>query len=309
MRVIITGGTGLIGTALSNSLIQDGHEAIILSRDPSRYSLPDGASGAKWDGKTAVSWGHLVNEADAIVNLAGENLAGNGLLPTRWSDERKQLLRQSRLDAGRAVVEAVSAAERKPRVVIQASGIDYYGALADEIVTEDSPAGSGFLADLTVEWEASTAAVSQQGVRHVSLRTGVVLSAEGGPLKTIALPFKFFAGGPLGGGKQWMSWIHIADEVAAIRFLLEEETAVGPFNLCAPEPLTNKAFGQTIGRVMGRPAIVPAPAFAMRLALGEVADVVLNGRRALPQKLQALGFTFQFPTAQAALTDLLTIVN
>lgn len=309
MRVIITGGTGLIGTALSQSLIQDGHETIILSRDPSRYNLPPGATGAKWDGKTAVSWGHLVNEADAIVNLAGENLAGSGLLPTRWSAERKQLLRQSRLDAGRAVVEAVTAAERKPRVVIQASGIDYYGDLADEIVTEKSPAGSGFLADLTVEWEASTAAVTQQGVRHVSIRTGVVLSAEGGPLKTITLPFKFFVGGPLGSGKQWMSWIHIADEVAAIRFLLEEETAVGPFNLCSPEPLTNKAFSQAVGRAMGRPAFVPVPAFALRLALGEVADVVLNGRRALPKKLQERGFTFQFPTADSALQDLLTIGN
>lgn len=309
MRVIITGGTGLIGTALSKSLAQDGHEAIVLSRDPSRYTLPPGVRGETWDGKTAVSWGHLVNEADAIVNLAGENLAGSGLLPTRWSAERKQLLRQSRLDAGRAVVEAVTAAERKPRVVIQASGIDYYGDLADEIVTEASPAGSGFLADLTVEWEASTAAVAQQGARHVSIRTGVVLSAEGGPLKTIALPFKFFAGGPLGSGKQWMSWIHVADEVAAIRFLLEEETAVGPFNLCAPEPLTNKAFSQAVGRAMGRPAFMPAPAFALRLALGEVADVVLNGRRALPKKLQDLGFTFQFPTANSALQDLLTIGN
>jgi uncharacterized protein len=309
MRVIITGGTGLIGTALSQSLIQDGHETIILSRDPSRYNLPPGAIGAKWDGKTAVSWGHLVNEADAIVNLAGENLAGSGLLPTRWSAERKQLLRQSRLDAGRAVVEAVTAAERKPRVVIQASGIDYYGDLADEIVTEKSPAGSGFLADLTVEWEASTAAVTQQGVRHVAIRTGVVLSAEGGPLKTITLPFKFFVGGPLGSGKQWMSWIHIADEVAAIRFLLEAETAVGPFNLCAPEPLTNKAFSQAVGRAMGRPSFLPIPAFALRLALGEVADVVLNGRRALPKKLQERGFTFQFPTADSALQDLLTIVN
>ena len=309
MRVIITGGTGLIGTALSQSLIRDGHRVIILSRDPSRYSLPSGATGAKWDGKTAVSWGHLVNEADAIVNLAGENLAGSGLLPTRWSEQRKHLLRQSRLDAGQAVLQAVAAAERKPRVVIQASGIDYYGALADETVTEASPPGSGFLADLTVAWEASTAAVTQQGVRHVSIRTGVVLSAEGGPLKTIALPFKFFAGGPLGSGKQWMSWIHIADEVAAIRYLLEEETAVGPFNLCAPEPLTNKAFSQAVGRAMGRPAFMPAPAFALRLALGEVADVVLDGRRALPQKLQDLGFTFQFPTADSALQDLLTIGN
>jgi uncharacterized protein len=305
MQVIITGGTGLIGTALSKSLVQEGHEVIVLSRNPERYHLPPGVRGEKWDGKTAVSWGHLVNETDAIVNLAGENLAGSGRLPSRWTAARKQLLRQSRLDAGQAVVEAVSAAAHKPAVVVQSSGIDYYGALADQVVTETAPPGDSFLARLSVDWEASTAAVTQQGVRHVVIRTGVVLSAEGGPLETIVLPFKFFAGGPLGNGRQWMSWIHLADAVAAIRFLLLSETAVGPFNLCAPEPLSNKAFSQAVGRAMGRPAILPTPAFVLRLALGEVADVVLDGRRAQPQRLQELGFTFQYPDAASALHHLL----
>ena len=306
MRVIITGGTGLIGGALAKSLAADGHEVIVLSRNPQAHKLPDGVKAAQWDGQTAVSWGHLADGADAVINLAGENLAGNGLLPARWTAERKRRILQSRLDAGRAVVEAVTAAARKPRVVVQSSGIDYYGARDDEFITEASPAGKdGFLANVTVDWEASTAAVAAQGVRQIIIRTGVVFSAEGGPFKTLVLPFKFFAGGPLGSGRQWMSWIHLEDEVRAIRFLLEQETAVGPYNLCAPQPLTNRDMAKTIGKVMGRPSFIPAPAFVLRLLLGEVADVVLDGRRAQPQRLQEMGFVFHYPDAQTAVRDLL----
>lgn len=306
MKIIVTGGTGLIGESLCRSLAADGHEVIVLSRNPAAYTLPAAVRAEKWDAKTAVGWGHLANGADAIINLAGENLAGSGLLPTRWSEARKRRIRQSRLDAGAAVVEAVTAATVKPRVVIQSSGIDYYGALADEIVTEASPAGrDGFLADLTVEWEASTAAVAAQGVRHVVIRTGVVFSDEGGPLQTIVFPFKLFVGGPIGGGRQWMSWIHLEDEVRAIRFLLEQETAVGPFNLCAPAPLTYGALSKEVGRALGRPSWMPAPAFALRLLLGEVAEVVLSGRRALPRRLEELGFTFRYPAVADALHDLL----
>ncbi len=306
MRVIITGGTGLIGGALAKSLAADRHEVIVLSRNPGAHQLPDGVKGAQWDGKTAVSWGHLADGADAIINLAGENLAGNGLLPARWTAERKRRILQSRLDAGSAVVAAVTAVARKPRVVIQSSGIDYYGARADEFITEASPAGKdGFLANVTVDWEASTAAVTAQGVRQIIIRTGVVFSAAGGPFKTLVLPFKFFAGGPLGSGRQWMSWIHLEDEVRAIRFLLEQETAVGPYNLCAPQPLTNRDMAKTIGQVMGRPSFIPAPAFALRLLLGEVAGVVLDGRRALPQRLQEMGFEFRYPDAQTAVQNLL----
>ncbi|MBK8987316.1 MAG: TIGR01777 family protein [Chloroflexi bacterium] len=306
MRIIITGGTGLIGGALAQSLAKDGHEVIVLSRNPGGHSLPTGVRAAKWDGKTAVSWGHLADGADAIVNLAGENLAGSGLLPSRWTAERKQRILQSRLDAGKAVVEAITAAAHKPKVVIQSSGVDYYGALTDQIVTEASPPGrDGFLANVTIDWEASTTAVSAQGVRQVVIRSGVVFSAEGGPFQTLVLPFKFFAGGPLGSGRQWMSWIHLEDEVRAIRFLLERDTAVGAYNLCAPQPLTYREMAKVVGRVMKRPSFVPAPAFALRLLLGEVADVVLNGRRALPQRLQEAGFTFCYPEAQTAVQNLL----
>ena len=306
MRVIITGGTGLIGAALAQSLAKDGHEVIVLSRNPGSHSLPNGVRAEKWDGKTAVSWSHLADGADAIVNLAGENLAGSGLLPSRWTAERKQRIRQSRLDAGQAVVEAVTAVTNKPRVVIQASGVDYYGALADEVVTETSPPGKdGFLANVTIDWEAATAAVTAQGVRQVVIRSGVVFSRDGGPFKTLIFPFKLFAGGPLGNGRQWLSWIHLEDEVRAIRFLLEQETAVGAYNLCAPQPLTYRDMAKVVGKVMKRPSFVPAPAFALRLLLGEVADVVLNGRRALPSRLEEAGFTFRYPDAETAVQNLL----
>lgn len=305
MRIIISGGTGLIGTELSKSLAADGHEVIVLSRNPEGKSLPDGVRGEKWDGKTAVSWGHLADGADAIINLAGENIAGSGTLPARWTKERKARILNSRVNAGNAVVEAVVAAQNKPRLVIQSSGIDYYGNVPNGVVTEDSPPGNdSFLAKVTIPWENSTAAVEQEGVRRVIIRTGVVL-AEEGSLESMALPFKFFAGGPVGDGKQWLAWIHIQDVVSAIRFLLENDEASGPYNLCAPEPMQYKEFSKAMGAVMGRPAIVPAPAFAMKLVMGEAADLVLNGRRAVPKRLLDAGFTFEFSDIKSALQDLL----
>ena len=306
MRIIITGGTGLIGAALANSLAADGQEVVVLSRNPARHNFPAGIRGEKWDGKTAAGWGHLADGAAAIVNLAGEPIAGSGLLPSRWTDERKRRIRQSRIDAGTAVSQAIAAASQKPQCLIQSSGVDYYGNVkGDQVITEASPNGRGFLADVTVDWENSTAGVEAMGVRRVIIRSGIVLSMESGALPITVLPFKFFVGGPLGNGQQWWPWIHVEDEVRAIRFLLADETAVGPYNLCTPDPRQNKAFAQTIGRIMNRPAIFPAPAFAIKLALGEIAAIVLHGRRAIPKKLQAAGFTFQYPDLEAALQDIL----
>jgi hypothetical protein len=305
-RVIITGGAGQIGRALATELVFGGYEVVVLSRNPGRVrGLPGGVQAAGWDGRTAQGWGGLADGALAIVNLAGENLAGGGFLPLRWTPERKQLLRASRLAAGQAVVQAVAAAQIKPRVVIQSSGIGHYGHRGDEIVAETATPGSDFLAELTVAWEASTAGVRAAGVRHVSIRTGVVLSPTEGALARLMLPYRLYAGGPMGGGRQWFSWIHPADAVAAIRFLIEHPAAAGPFNLCAPEPLTNAEFGRSLGRVLRRPSWLPVPAFALRLALGEVADTVLTGQRADPRKLLDLGFCFRFPAAEAALRDLL----
>ena len=306
MRVIITGGTGLIGSALAKNLAADGHEVISLSRNPANHTFPQGVRGVEWDSKTAVGWGHLADGADAIVNLAGAPIAGTGLFPSRWTEERKRRIRQSRIDAGTAVTEAVAAATNKPKLIVQSSGIDYYGNVpSDKVITETSPHGRGFLADVTVDWENSTAEVEAMGVRRVIIRTGIVLSMESGALPITVLPFKFFAGGPLGSGEQWWPWIHLDDEVRAIRFLLEDDSASGPYNLCTPNPLKNKDFAKKIGQVMNRPAFFPTPAFALKLGLGEIAAIVLDGRRAIPQKLQSEGFEFKFPTAEAALRDIL----
>jgi uncharacterized protein (TIGR01777 family) len=301
MRIIITGGTGLIGRPLSKRLQSQGHEVIVLSRNPAGVQgMPAGVQLVRWDGKSAEGWGDLADGAGAIINLAGENLAAG-----RWSEARKQRIRQSRLDAGRAVVEAVEQASNKPGVLLQASAVGYYGPSQDEIITESSSAGNDFLARLCIDWEASTAAVEQHGVRRVILRTGIVLSNQGGAFPKLVLPFRLFAGGPLGNGKQWYPWLHEEDQIRAICFLLEEPQARGPFNLSAPTPVTNATMAKAIGQVMNRPAIFPVPGFALRAALGEMATVVLDGQRAIPQQLQSLGFTFTYPTVEEALRQLL----
>lgn len=306
MPVLITGGTGLIGKALVKELLDHGHEAIILSRNPARYegNLPE-VQFAQWDAKTTQGWGHLVNEVDAIVNLAGENLAGTSFFPTRWTLERKKRILQSRLQAGEAIRAAIEKAEQKPKVVIQSSAIGYYGVRGDEIVTESAQPGDDFVAQNSVAWEASTQAVDAQGVRQVVIRTGIVLDKNDGALMRLLLPYRLFVGGPFGNGRQWYSWIHLADEVAAIRFLLENDQAQGAYNLTAPNPLTNAKFGKALGRVMKRPSLVPVPGFVFRLLFGEVATVVLDGQRVLPQRLIDLGFEFKYPEVADALQEIL----
>jgi uncharacterized protein (TIGR01777 family) len=300
MRVIITGGTGLIGRALMASLAADGHEVIILTRDPARATgLPPGARAERWDARSAAGWGTLANGADAIVNLAGENLAAG-----RWTPERKRRILDSRIQAGQAVVAAVRAAAVKPGVVVYSSGIGYYGASGDAEVTEASPPGRDFLAQVCVAWEAASAETAALGVRSVVVRSATVLSREGGALPRLMLPFRLFVGGPLGNGQQWWPWIHIADEVAAIRFLIERADAQGPFNLAAPQLVRQAEFSRALGRALGRPSWLPVPAFALRLLLGEMAAVLLDGQRAAPQRLLELGFAFRFPTIEAALRDL-----
>jgi uncharacterized protein len=302
MRVIVLGGTGLIGKALVAGLVKDGYAVVVLSRDPRRYSgrLPAGVQLQGWDGRSAQGWSHLADGAAALVNLAGESI-GSG----RWTAARKKSILESRVNAGKAVVEAVDAAQDKPRVVIQASAVGYYGSRRDEIVTEQDGPGDDFQSGVCQAWEASTLAVEAAGVRRAVIRSGVVLSLKGGAFPLMLLPFRLFVGGKTGSGAQWLSWIHLADEIAAIRFLIKNPQASGVFNLSAPNPLTNAALSRLIGEVMHRPALLPAPAFAVRAVLGEMSTLILDGQRVVPERLQALDFIFQYPQAEGALRALL----
>ncbi|MBN2390383.1 MAG: TIGR01777 family oxidoreductase [Anaerolineae bacterium] len=300
MRVLVVGGTGLIGRALVADLARDGHEVIVLSRNPARAPvLPSGVEVRPWDTRSVAGWGPLINAIDVIVNLAGENISAG-----RWTAERKMRIRQSRIKAGQALVDAVNAAKHKPRAFLQASAVGYYGPRGEEALGEASLPGTDWFSRVAVDWEATTRPVEKAGVRHVLLRTGIVLTREGGALPKMALPFRFFGGGPVGNGQQAFPWIHLVDEVAAIRFLIDREDAHGPFNLTAPQMQTNAEFSRALGRAMHRPAWLPVPGFALRLLFGEMATILLSGQHALPIKLQQMGFAFHFPTLDAALSDI-----
>jgi uncharacterized protein (TIGR01777 family) len=302
MRVIITGGTGMIGRQLAAILVKDGHEAIALSRDPQRHQgqMPDGVNLVDWDAQSPQGWGELVDGADAIVNLVGENLSARP-----WSATQKRRIRESRLNGGKAVVEAIRQSKHKPEVVIQASGVNYYGPCGDEIINEEHPAGSDFLSQVCVDWEASSAEVEKMGVRRAIIRSGVVLDKKEGALPRFLLQFRLFAGGPLGSGRQWLSWIHPQDEINAIRFLIEHHEAHGAFNLTSPNPRTNLDFGKAIGRALRRPTLLRVPASMIKLIFGEMSIVVLKGQRAVPQNLSKIGFQFSHPDLQEALKDVI----
>lgn len=305
MRVIILGGTGLIGQALATSLHTDGHEVIVLSRSPYQDTeLPKDVKIEHWDTKSAYGWGEHANGAGAIVNLAGASIAGDGFLPAKWTDERKKIILESRVNAGKAVVEAVEQARVKPGVVIQSSAVGYYGAHGTEEITEEHPPGDDFLADVCKEWEASTEAVEAMGVRRCVIRTGVVLSMKGGALPRQVLPFRMFAGGPIGNGKQIMPWIHIDDQVKAMRFLIDNDEAHGAFNLVAPNPPNNTEFSRSIAHALNRPSYIPVPGFAFQLAFGEVSKLLTEGQKAVPNRLLELGYEFAFTDAEAAIRDL-----
>lgn len=300
MRVVITGGTGLIGSEVARDLGSAGHEIVILTRNPTQAALPPNTRAVQWDGKSPAGWSSLLDGDTALVHLAGESIASG-----RWSDARKRRIRDSRVESGKAVLAAIRQASEKPRVLLQGSAVGYYGPRGAEPVTESSPPGNDFLANVCVEWEASTAEAEALGVRRALLRTGIVLSDKGGALPKMALPFRLMAGGPLGSGRQWVPWIHIADEVGAIRFLIEREDARGPFNLTAPRPLTNRDFSHVLGKALRRPSFALAPGIALRVVLGEMADMLLYGQRAVPHRLMEMGYAFRYPEALPALRNLL----
>jgi uncharacterized protein len=296
---LIAGGSGFIGSALARSLLADGHAVWALTRNPERVHLPQGVQAAGWDGRTTKGWLRVFSQMDAVVNLVGENV---GQWP--WTEARKRRIRESRVDAGAAITSAFQKAAKRPAVLIQASGVGYYGPCGVEPLNEDAPAGSDFFSSVALDWEASSRLVDSLGVRRVIIRTSLVLDRKAGILPLMALPIRFFAGGPLGSGKQGISWIHLADHVRAVRFLMENEKAIGVFNLSAPNPLSNADFLSALANSLGRPYWLPAPAFALRLILGEMSTLLLDGQFAIPQRLVNMGFIFNYQTAQDAFKDL-----
>ena len=301
MYTIIAGGSGLIGRALTEDLTADGHEVIVLSRRPERVrGLPAGARAVRWDGRTPAGWQEYVDRSDAIVNLTGTRIA-----PWPWTAARKRQILDSRVHSGAAVVQAIERAGKRPRVVVQASGVGFYGPRGDEAIDETAAPGDDFLAQVCIAWEATAEPLHALGVRRVIIRTGHVLSRTGGLLPYIALPYRLWLGGPMGTGRQGQPWIHVADHVAAVRWLMAHETASGAFNLVAPQHTTNATMSRALGQALGRPAFATVPAFVLRLIWGEAATIMLDGQHAVPARLQELGFSFRFPTAAAALGDLL----
>ena len=300
MHVLIAGGSGLIGTALSKHLLAEGHSVTVLSRNPQAHSALQGVTMVRWDGKTKDGWGHLLNETDAVVNLAGVNLGG-GL----WTKNRKAKLIGSRLNAGAAIVAAFQAAEHKPEVLLQAAANGYYSPSGDDILTESDPPGTGFQSDLCQRWEQSTQPVEAMGVRRVVTRSGVVFARGALLLNMFLLPFRLFVGGPIGSGRQYLPWIHVDDEVAAFKYLLTNQETSGAYNLMSPQPVRNSDLGHAISRVLKRPYWFPVPGFALKLVLGKMSSVVLDSWRCMPARLTESGFQFKFPDVEAALRDLL----
>jgi hypothetical protein len=297
VRVFVTGATGLVGRALVPALAARGDEVLALSRRPAPEELPPRVRAVQGDPARPGAWQEALATCDACVNLAGEPVAEG-----RWTEARKRAIRESRIEATRNVAAVVAA--RGPRVLVSGSAIGYYGSRGDEALDESSRPGDDFLGRTCVEWEAAADAASPRA-RVVKVRTGIVLAREGGALPKLVLPFRMLAGGPVGDGSFWQSWIHLADEVGLLLLALDDARAEGPLDATAPGPVRNRDLARAIGRVLRRPSLLPTPPLALRLALGEMADVVLASQRVLPAKALALGYRFRFPTIEPALRDLL----
>lgn len=314
MNVLIAGGSGFIGTALTEFLIRNGHQVTILSRraplsKASPWDAKQNPAFLFWDGEQVAEWSSAIAASDVVINLAGENIGGKNLLEVatqRWTPQRKEALRKSRIASGKALAQAIKDSPTKPSVFVQASAVGYYGSHPQRELDEEAPPGEDFLAQLCVEWENSTAELEPLGIRRVVIRiAGVVMSLNGGSLPFILLPYRFYLGGPLGNGRQWVSWIHLQDLIRAITFLIEQPNANGVFNLCAPQTLTAHELSQIIGKVMKRPSFFPTPEILFRLLFGEKADLLLASQKQIPKRLLALGFDYHYPTVESALLDLL----
>lgn len=308
MRVFLTGGTGLVGSLLTKKLRERGDHVVVLSRRPeaAQYFAGANCTVVIGDPATPGPWMDALADCDAVVHLAGE-----GVFNRRWSQAFKDRIYSSRIKSTDNVVAALgkspaaNASGSSGRVLINASAMGIYGPHGDEELTEDSLPGNDFLSKVCVDWEKAAQAATVHGVRVVFLRTGIVLDKSGGALKKMLTPFKMFAGGPVGSGKQWMSWIHNEDEVSLILFALDHAEIAGPLNATAPKPVTNKDFATALGKVLGRPSFMPTPGFMLRVMLGQAAEIITTGQKVLPKKALAAGYAFKFTDVEAALRDLL----
>lgn len=304
MKILISGASGLVGTALAHTLASSGHTVARLARRAPEVSRVVSPGDIPWDPAASTVGPDSLNAmegADAVVHLSGASIADG-----RWTPARKAMLRSSRVDSTRLLVDALAQLKRKPRVFVAASAVGYYGDRGDEILTESSSPGSGFLASTARDWEVESARAEAIGIRTVILRFGVILSAKEGALPQMLLPFRFGVGGRLGNGQQWMSWIALSDVVGIIEAAIADERYAGPFNVVAPNPVRNAEFTRIVSHALHRPAVFAAPAFALRLALGEMADaLLLASQRAVPERLLAAGHRFLFSDFEAALVSLL----
>jgi len=293
-RILISGASGLIGSALVPSLESHGYEVIRLVRQQT-----DKANEVQWDPMSPIP-PEQVSGYDAIIHLSGESIT------SRWTAAKKTRIRDSRVVSTTNLSEALAKAESAPKTFLCASATGYYGSRGDEVLIEESAPGAGFLPQACVEWESATSPAMNAGIRTVNLRTGIVLCRDGGALKPMLLPFRLGLGGRIGNGRQWWSWIHIEDFVAAVHHILKNESVKGPVNMVSPDPVTNAEFTKTLGEALKRPAILPVPAFAARIALGQLADeALLASARVQPKKLLESGFQFKFPQLGVALENLL----
>lgn len=306
MRVVVTGGTGFVGKALVASLVERGDDVVVFTRGPSNAPVPPSGtrpgsvSYVGWTPDREGPWMEQLDGASAVVHLAGA-----GVFDERWSEARKQVLRDSRILSTDLLARGMAKAARKPRVFVSTSAVGIYGTkTGDALLEDDAPHGDDFLARLVHDWEAAAEPARDAGVRVCHPRTGLVLGQGGGMLEKMLPPFKAFVGGPVGSGKQWLPWVHLRDVVRAMEYAIATPSLAGAFNLMAPEPVTMNDFADALGKALGRPSKMRVPAFAVKMAFGEAAEVVLTGQRAVPTALVRSGFAFVFPDLASALADL-----
>jgi uncharacterized protein len=296
MRLVITGATGFIGTALCSELLARGHALTLFTRGSPRDTNTGTKRWLHWTPGALREWDTAVDGVDGIINLAGEPIAKK-----QWTHTQRRRIEMSRIDATHSLVQACAKAKQKPKFLINASAVGYYGPRGDEMITEETPPGNDFLGQLCRDWEEEAIKAEELGMRVVRLRIGIVLGPGGGALAKMSKPFKFFVGGTLGSGEQWMPWIHMEDLIGLILRITEEARASGPVNATAPNPMRNKEFCQILAKVMHRPCWAPVPGFALRFVLGDMAEMLLTGQRVMPAAVEKFGYQFRYPDLQPAL--------